>query len=384
MKCMRHVFILFSLIAAVSCIGKTVKNEKNICFKSMNKTNVKEIIFKVNDYWQSTHPEHGNAFWHTSAYHIGNMAAFKVTGLQQYKDYSEQWAIENLWMGAKSENRENWKYHYGETDDFVLFGDWQVCFQVYTDLYLLEPDSSKIGRAVEVMEYQMSTSGNDYWWWADGLFMAMPVMTRLHRITNNQQYLDKLYEYFSFARDLMYDSENGLFFRDAKYLYPNHKTKSGLKDFWSRGNGWVFAAIPRVLDDLPLTDPHREEYVYIFRSMADAILRSQQAEGYWTRSMLDPMQAPGPETSGTSFFTYGFLWGINNGILDEKTYLPVVEKSWNYLIGKALQPNGKIGYVQPIGERAIPGQMIDINSSADFGVGAFLLAASEMARYVGE
>ena len=47
-----------------------------------------------------------------------------------------------------------------------------------------------------------------------------------------------------------------------------------------------------------------------------------------------------------------------------------------------MQENGAVGYVQPIGERAIPGQVVDMNSTADFGVGAFLLAASEMYRLV--
>lgn len=377
----KSVFMLFSIFVVFSCIGKPSKEEKPSGLKSITKEAVTEIIKKVNGYWQSSHPKHGNAFWHPSAYHIGNLEAYKVTGIEAYKSYSLQWAEENQWMGAKSTNPQNWKYHYGETDDFVLFGDWQTCFQVYIDLFLLEPDSVKIRRAIEVMEYQMATPQNDYWWWADGLFMAMPVMTRLYKITGNEQYLSKLYDYYLFARDLMFDDESALFFRDAKYVYPKHKTNNGLKDFWARGNGWVFAAFPRVLEDLPQTNPHREEYLYIFRSMADAILKSQQPEGYWTRSMLDSEQAPGPETSGTAFFTYGMLWGINNGVLDESTYLPVVEKSWNYLINSALQPNGKLGYVQPIGERAIPGQMINIESTADFGVGAFLLAAAEMLRY---
>ena len=89
--------------------------------------------------------------------------------------------------------------------------------------------------------------------------------------------------------------------------------------------------------------------------------------------MMDPTHAPGPETSGTAFFTYGFLWGINNGYLDEAVYKPVINKAWNYLAKTALQKNGKIGYVQPIGEKAIPGQVVDADSEANFGVGAFLL-----------
>jgi rhamnogalacturonyl hydrolase YesR len=35
------------------------------------------------------------------------------------------------------------------------------------------------------MEYQMSTPNRDYWWWADGLYMVMPVMTKMYNITKN-------------------------------------------------------------------------------------------------------------------------------------------------------------------------------------------------------
>jgi len=63
-------------------------------------------------------------------------------------------------------------------------------------------------------------------------------------------------------------------------------------------------------------------------------------------------------------------------------YEPVIKKSWNYLQNTALQPDGRVGYVQPIGEKAIPGQVVDAHSTANFGVGAFLLASCEMVRYL--
>jgi hypothetical protein len=56
-------------------------------------------------------------------------------------------------------------------------------------------------------------------------------------------------------------------------------------------------------------------------------------------------------------------------------------RGWRYPERVALQPDGKLGYVQPIGERAIPGQVVDQDSTAPFGVGAFLLAAAEMVRF---
>ena len=116
--------------------------------------------------------------------------------------------------------------------------------------------------------------------------------------------------------------------------------------------------------------------------MAAALRASQQEQGYWTRSLLDPGHAPGPETSGTAFFTDGFLRGMNHGYLDRATYAPVAASGWRVLSTVALQPGGKVGYVQPIGERAIPGQVVDKESTAAFGVGAFLLAASEMVRFI--
>ncbi|WP_245915724.1 glycoside hydrolase family 88 protein [Mangrovibacterium marinum] len=370
-------FVLLLLLCGTmgNAFGRSGKNKKEY-------RKVCSLIERVNDHWQAQHPDPGNAFWNRAAYHTGNMAAYRATGNKDYLNYSLRWAEQNNWKGAPSDDKSKWKYHYGESADYVLFGDWQICFQVYAELYQLDPDPEKIKRAREVMEYQMSTDKNDYWWWVDGLYMVMPVMTKLHAITGNAQYLDKLYEYYSFARELMYDPATGYFFRDAKYIYPKHQTNSGLKDFWARGNGWIFAGFPRVLNDLPADDEHRSEYVKTFQRLAAALKQSQQPEGYWTRSILDPAQAPGPETSGTAFFTYGFLWGINNGILDQEEYGPVVAKSWNYLTTVALQDDGRLGYVQPIGERAIPGQVIDKNSTADFGVGAFLLAATEYLKFL--
>ncbi len=350
--------------------------------RSQEQGKVLETIHRVNNHWQDTHPEHGRAFWDNAAYHTGNMEAYRLTGNEDYRRYSEAWAEHNGWMGAKSGDTAEWKYSYGESDDYVLFGDYQICFQTYADLYLLHPDERKIARAREVMEHQMATPHRDYWWWADGLYMVMPVMTKMHRITGNPLYLDKLHEYWSYADSLMYDAETHLYYRDGKYLYPKHTTANGKKDFWARGDGWVAAALAKVLADLPATDKHRSDYETRYREMMAAVTRCQQPEGYWTRSMLDPAHAPGAETSGTAFFTYALFWGINNGYLDRQAYLPAARKGWEYLSTVALQPSGAVGYVQPIGEKAIPGQVVDAASTANFGVGAFLLAACEYYRYL--
>ena len=142
------------------------------------------------------------------------------------------------------------------------------------------------------------------------------------------------------------------------------------------------ACSPRTLEPL-FRDTVREAGInQYYLEMANSIIKCQQRKGYWTRSLLDPDHAPGFETSGTAFFTYGLLWGINNGYLKEYKYKKAAIRGWNSLEKIALQPDGRIGYVQPIGEKAIPGQVVNMDSTANFGVGAFLLASAEMYRFV--
>jgi len=368
---------------AICCVVMLGITSIALAAKPTEAQEVRKIIDRVNSYWQSNHSPEVWSFWDQAAYHTGNMEAYFLTGDERYRAYSEAWAEHNEWRGAKCNDKSKWRYEtYGEGDEFVLFGDYQICFQTYVDLYTLQPDNYKITRAREVMEYQMSTPNNDYWWWADGLYMVMPVMTKLYRVTGNPRYLDKLYEYICYSDSIMLDEETGLYYRDAKYVYPKHKSANGKKDFWARGDGWVLAGLAKVLKDLPTEYAHWQFFVDKFVRMAEAVAATQQPEGYWTRSMMDPEHAPGPETSGTAFFTYGLLWGVNNGYLDAATYHPVIRKAWDYLSKTALQKDGRVGYVQPIGEKAIPGQIVDENSTAPFGVGAFLLAACEYVRYL--
>lgn len=343
---------------------------------------VRDIINKVNIHWQTTVPAEKSPFWHNAAYHTGNMEAYFLTGNETYREYSERWAEHNQWKGAKGDNKKLWKYRYGETPDHVLFGDWQACFQTYADLYNILPEEKRIRRAREVMEYQISTPNNDYWWWADGLYMVMPVMTKMYKISGNPKYLEKLYDYILVSDSIMFDSDEGLYYRDAKYVYPDHKSINGKKDFWARGDGWVHAGLAKVLKDLPEDYDHRKFFVDKYLKMSDAVVAVQQPEGYWTRSMMDAEFAPGPETSGTAFFTYALLWGINNGYLKDPKYTKAAVKGWNYLKNVALQEDGSVGYVQPIGEKAIPGEVVDKNSTSNFGTGAFLLAACEYVRFL--
>lgn len=362
-----------------------------ISAKTWTADHVKELITRVNTYWQQNNKAETRSFWDPAAYHTGNMEVYKLLKDDKQLDYTRRWAYHNNWSGATEADPSRWKYaNYGEGKDYVLFGDWQVCFQTYIDLYNLAianggTDADNyfmVKRAKEVMHYEAYSKKDDYWWWSDALYMVMPVMTKMYKLTGDVQYLDKLYENLLYSDRIMLDQETGLYYRDARYVYPNHKSVNGKKDFWARGDGWVLAGLAKVLQDLPKDYKHYKFFVDKFQRLADIVAKTQQKEGYWTRSILDPNHAPGPETSGTAFFAYGIMWGVNNGFLAKKDYKKCIDRAWQYISETAVQADGKVGYVQPIGDRAIPGQTVDANSQANFGVGAVLLAACEYYRYI--
>lgn len=359
--------------------------------KTWTADQVKELITRVNTYWQQNNKAETRSFWDPAAYHTGNMEVYKLLKDDKQLDYTRRWAYHNNWSGATEADPSRWKYaNYGEGKDYVLFGDWQVCFQTYIDLYNLAianggTDADNyfmVKRAKEVMHYEAYSKKDDYWWWSDALYMVMPVMTKMYKLTGDVQYLDKLYDNLLYSDRIMLDQETGLYFRDARYVYPNHKSVNGKKDFWARGDGWVLAGLAKVLQDLPKDYKHYKFFVDKFQRLADIVAKTQQKDGYWTRSILDPNHAPGPETSGTAFFAYGIMWGVNNGFLAKKDYKKCIDRAWQYISETAVQADGKVGYVQPIGDRAIPGQTVDANSQANFGVGAVLLAACEYYRYI--
>lgn len=377
---MKKYAILTALLMFVFVSSTSARSRKKR--PDPNPPSTIEIITKVNDYWQSNHSPKVRSFWDEAAYHTGNMEAYRLLGKARWLAYSDEWARHNKWMGAREKDTSKWKYkNYGEGQDYVLFGDWQICFQTYLDMYAMNPDPYKIARAIEVMDYEVRSTETDFWWWADALYMVMPVFAKMYKATGEVKYLDKLYANFKWADDLMYDKDEQLYYRDAKYIYPKVKTTNGGKSFWARGDGWVLAGLAKVLADMPEDYAHRDFFVQRFRELAEGVARVQRPGGYWSRSMLCEEDAPGPETSGTAFFTYGMLWGVNHGLLDRDTFIPVIDKAWNYLTTVALQLDGSVGFVQPIGEKPDPTKTVDAHSQSNFGVGAFLLAACEHLRY---
>ena len=318
----------------------------------------------VNAYWQARN-EYGNSDWARATYQTGNMALYQITGDAAIRDYSIAWGQTNNW-GLVGTNLRN--------------ADAHTCGQIYCDLYTENPQTIYLTKIKAAIDGMVNSTKVDDWFWIDAFYMAAPTFARLGKIYNNPAYTEKawlLYQDMGWRRGL-FDEEDGLWYRDERFIHSTGEygtSPNGNKVFWSRGNGWVFAGLMRVLDQLPADHPRRAGFELMFKRMAASLLSRQGADGFWRGNLADPAHVTNPETSGTSFFLAGFAWGIRNGLLDDATYRPAVAAGWNGLTTIAMNGTGYVGYIQNIGDRPTG---TGFNSSSDFGIGAVLLAATEI------
>ncbi len=263
----------------------------------------------------------------------------------------------------------------------VMHADDQAIGQTYLELYKIHQDHKMIEPLMARLDEQMAAPDptdpkKPLWWWCDALFMAPPVYAEMYAATGDTKYLDFMDREWDITTKLLYDPSKHLYFRDASYL--SKQEKNGQPLFWSRGNGWVMAGTVRVLTELPANSPLRPKFIALLRDMAAEMLSIQGADGLWRPGLLDPDAYPLPEISGSAFITYALAYGVNEGILDRRTYWPAVEKAWAGLLTH-VYADGRLGSIQPVG--AAPSAYTE-TSSYVYGVGAYLLAGSEIYRGV--
>ena len=327
----------------------------------LTRKNIRHAMEKVAD-WQLTKAEPGfSQDWTFAALYTGFMAVPKAADGKKYQQAMLQMAQKFNWqLGPR----------VGHADD-------EAIGQTYLDLYFRYHDRAMMAPTQQGMDAVMALPDNrekPLWWWCDALFMAPPVLAKLSRATGDRKYLDFMDRQWWITSGLLYSPSNHLFFRDQTFLDKHEANGNSL--FWSRGNGWVFAALARVLTEMPPDYPSRSKYIAQYKEMAEELAGLQGADGLWRPGLLDAAAYPLPENSGSAFFVYGFAWGINNGMLDRAKYQPVVQKAWAGLLSHIYQ-DGRLGCIQPIGGSPSGfGQA----SSYVFGSGAFLLAGSELYR----
>ncbi len=340
--------------------------------QQLTPANVLSVMERVAD-WQLAHPSaHPANDWTQAAGDAGMMALAGIASDPKYLDAMRAMGQANGWKPGP---------RMYQADDLAIGQTYAALYVVYRDPKMIAPLRARLDAilaappAIQSLDFhQPYEQVSQLWSWCDALFMAPPVWMEMYAATGDKRYLDYVVKNWWRTTNYLYDPGEHLYFRDSTYF--EKREANGKNVFWSRGNGWVMAGLVRMLQLLPANDPNRGRFEQLFRDMAGAVLKAQQPDGLWRASLLDPESYPLKETSGSGFYTYALAWGVNQGLLDAATFKPAIRKAWTALVD-CVEPDGKLTHVQPIGSD--PKKFAD-DSTEVYGVGAFLLAGSEVYR----
>jgi unsaturated rhamnogalacturonyl hydrolase len=376
---MKNAKILFLLITILFITGMS---------KAQNLPSKQEVLDKMvltNAYFMAKWPDPGQVIvndktrpshiWTRAVYYEGLMALYNINKDKAYYDYAVAWGDSHQWGlngGVQVRNADN-----------------QCCGQTYIDLYLIDKRPERIKDLKASIDLMLASNKIDDWTWIDAFQMAMPVFAKLGVLYNDNSYYERMYQMYNHSKTVqggkgLYNPKDNLWWRDKDFVAP-YKEPNGEDCYWSRGNGWVLAALVRVLEVMPKDAPHRKEYQQTFEKMCKALIPIQREDGFWNASLHDPGNFGGKELSGTALFAYGMAWGIKHGVLSKKKYQPVVIKAWNAMVKDAVHPNGFLGHVQGTGKQPSDSQPTSydrVPNFEDFGLGCFLLAGSEVYRLI--
>lgn len=317
-----------------------------------------------------------SSLWTRAVYYEGLMALYGIDPKNEYIDYTDRWAAFHKWTprdGTSTRDADN-----------------QCCSQTYLDRFVMTGDSAMMRPTMENIRGQMAETKLGYWTWIDAIQMAMPVYAQMYKITGDKAYIDHAMDMYRWSRNEcgggLFNETDGLWWRDADYV-PPYKEKDGKQCYWSRGNGWVLAALVRTMDQMKPRGKVYKELKKDFTAMCDALAKCQREDGFWNVSLVSPATYGGKETSGTALFLYGISWGLRKGYLKESQFRPVADKAWKAIATEALHRDGFLGYVQGTGKDPSAGQPVTydkVPDFEDFGVGCFLLGATEYYKLLGD
>ena len=359
---------------------------------AQNAEEVLDVARRVNAYFTQKWPDptkdtfvgrkRPSNLWTRGVYYEGLMALYGIDAQQEYIKYVDDWAIYHKWTprnGTKTTNADD-----------------QCCMQTYLDRYLMESNSqlSTLNSQLSIdscrvnMQKQMAQGRVDYWTWIDAIQMAMPAYAKMYRITGDKRYILFARDCYEWSRNTcgggLWNPKEGLWWRDADFV-PPYKEKDGQNCYWSRGNGWVVAALVRTLEEIHNSqftihdevNAFQKELKEDYKAMMEALLKCQREDGFWNVSLMSPATFGGPETSGTALFLMGMAWGVHNGLLPAEEYRLATDKAWK-AVASTIHPNGFIGYLQGTGKEPKDGQPVTNTSVPDFedyGAGCVLLGA---------
>lgn len=135
------------------------------------------------------------------------------------------------------------------------------------------------------------------------------------------------------------DPEDGLW-RHSWWVRAGRPHPSG-RIYWARGNGWVVASLPRILDRLPADHPERLGILEILERTSRALLPLQRPDGWWETVLLPPGRSY-RESSATALVAAGWLHSTAAGYLPE-AYRDPAERAFRSVVDALVEgPGGRL------------------------------------------
>lgn len=339
------------------------------------KKTVKQLIDKVNTYQLKNPWKDYDDNWIRGTYYAGIMACYDATGDESYINQCNDFC-ESL----------KWNLPAGKAGSRGGGGNLLTCGQTMIESYFVKKKKSKIKNIIDHLNNPLlkTPAGQPLTWhyesgrrYVDAIFTGPPTLAMLYKATGEEKYLHWMDHFVWDIYGRLYDSDENLFYRDFRFRKEDLKKEdddNNKKVIWSRGNGWAFAGISRILKYLPEDHGSYAKYEMVFRNMAVALKDCQSEEGFWYPNLANPYDVHLKETSGTCFFIYGLAYGVNNGLLDKSVYLPVIKRAWKSVCAE-ISEEGKVQWGQKVGDRPVD---LSKDDSHEYVSGTFLLAASEI------
>ena len=210
--------------------------------------------------------------------------------------------------------------------------------------------------------------------WADDLYMSVPYLARMGKLTGDQKYFDFAIKQVEQFNRYIYDSTTGLYF----HTYFNDENMNGVAR-WGRCNGRVALAQAELLHYLPANHPKRNVLTKLLLRQIVGFSRYQDSSGMWHQVLDRPESYQ--ESSVTAMFVYTVARAVNEGWINRR-FITIAQNGWDALakkvtadgqvpdicIGTSVEEDLQYYYSRP---KAL---------NDTHGLGAFLMAGAEMVR----
>ncbi len=231
--------------------------------------------------------------------------------------------------------------------------------------------------------------------WLDGLYMAEPFYAEYSVFTHNEKNFDDITHQFALMEQHARDPKTGLLYHgwdESNQERWASKTTGLSQEFWARAMGWYMMALVDTLDYYPANHPGRAKLLAILNREAAAVAKYQDAKtGLWYQ-VVDKASAKGNylESSAACMFVYALAKGVHRGYLPAQ-YLSNAQRGYKGILTKfiTVAPEHDVSLTTTVKAAGLGGDPYRDGTFAYYigektisndtkGVGAFLLAASEM------